>query len=381
VPKPPPEAVLDALPIEVVILDGRGHIQACNRAWSSFGEENGSTASDWLGADYLSVCQGPDGGDVARRGIRDVLEGRQRQFSMEYPCHSPHARRWFEMIVRRLEGEGGPWVLIAHANTTDRHEAEAQRRMLWQESEAARFAWERSQFMKSIVNELAHEINTPLTSIALRLATAQGQLPAATLQPVRHSLDRLIAATRRIFEVVEALQGPTKPQPYSLVDAATLVERFRPEATRRHLSLDIALEPFSVRVDPRLFLACLTSLFTSYVLQCPTGGRVAVASKRAGDSVDIEISASHEPTQPGAVPDLWLVSARQLASQGGFVLTEKARHDGPLRHALRVPLSKPLAKTPRPLPRHATPPPAGDANPRADRIDAVSMDDSATVRG
>jgi PAS domain S-box-containing protein len=59
-------------------------------------------------------------------GIRAVMHGRQVEFVLEYPCHSPEERRWFVMRVTRFPGEGPVRVVIAHENITARKKVEEE---------------------------------------------------------------------------------------------------------------------------------------------------------------------------------------------------------------------------------------------------------------
>jgi PAS domain S-box-containing protein len=51
-------------------------------------------------------------------GIVAVRKGERSEFSMEYPCHSPSAQRWFIGRVTRLAGKGPIRLVVAHENTT-----------------------------------------------------------------------------------------------------------------------------------------------------------------------------------------------------------------------------------------------------------------------
>ena len=126
---------LDSLTAHAAVLDTQGVIVLVNAAWRHFAEQNGGGAGCQVGADYLVVCRkaltSKDRADAqsALRGLCHVLDGTQRYFRMEYPCHSPTEPRWFEMRVFHLGG-ARPSVLIAHENITERKQAEAT---LWRE--------------------------------------------------------------------------------------------------------------------------------------------------------------------------------------------------------------------------------------------------------
>jgi two-component system CheB/CheR fusion protein len=116
------QAVLDALPEHVAVLDADGRITMVNQAWRSFVQANGDhgLARTGPGASYLGVCASSDADADARRahdGITDVLAGRAERFTMRYPCHSPTEERWFLMHAARLPG-GSQGAVVSHVNIT-----------------------------------------------------------------------------------------------------------------------------------------------------------------------------------------------------------------------------------------------------------------------
>ena len=68
------QAVVDALPSHVAVLDHRGRIVAVNRAWRTFAVENGMPPQmQWRGVSYLSACQPTDADGAARTETRIAL--------------------------------------------------------------------------------------------------------------------------------------------------------------------------------------------------------------------------------------------------------------------------------------------------------------------
>jgi predicted DNA binding protein len=117
------KASLDALPTQVAIINSTGEIVYTNQSWQQFARDNGFEGpSAMLGENYLSVCDGSTGADAAEagRGIRTVLDGDRDEFSLEYPCHGPEARRWFVMRAIRFRHDGHRFALLLHLNITER---------------------------------------------------------------------------------------------------------------------------------------------------------------------------------------------------------------------------------------------------------------------
>jgi diguanylate cyclase (GGDEF)-like protein/PAS domain S-box-containing protein len=124
-------AVLNALTASVALLDRTGNIVSVNESWRQASLEN--SMENWLecgvGLNYLEVCdnargEGSSGAHRAADGIRSVLSGDARAFSLEYDCHSPSEKRWFLLTVSPL-AQGRPFgAIVMHLDITARKLAE-----------------------------------------------------------------------------------------------------------------------------------------------------------------------------------------------------------------------------------------------------------------
>lgn len=125
-------ATVDALSAHIAILDEAGTILEVNHAWRVFSETNspiGSNIQAYKGVNYLSVCEassGPNSAEAAAMvaGIRAVMSKKQKEFSLEYPCHSPTEKRWFNAHVTRFPSKGPMRIVVAHEIITERKQAE-----------------------------------------------------------------------------------------------------------------------------------------------------------------------------------------------------------------------------------------------------------------
>ena len=120
---------LDALHDNVAIVDRDGVVVHVNQAWTDFAQANAKTqslASCLAGANYLAVCdRAADGGAHEARevaaAIRGALSGAATNvFALEYPCHAPHEKRWFEVTVTRFDDGDEPFAVLSHRNVTER---------------------------------------------------------------------------------------------------------------------------------------------------------------------------------------------------------------------------------------------------------------------
>jgi len=123
------QAVLDALPAQIAVLDRDGVVVLVNAAWRSVAHDNRlADPSSGIGTNYVAVARAAAGTDrfaeAAAKGLEDVLTGRRPFFALEYPCHGPAHERWFAMRATPFgtAPEGG--AVVTHVNITDRRATE-----------------------------------------------------------------------------------------------------------------------------------------------------------------------------------------------------------------------------------------------------------------
>jgi two-component system CheB/CheR fusion protein len=116
------QAILDALPEHIAVLEADGSIGLVNEAWRRFAIANGDPdlLHTGLGANYFDVCKANnlENGKIAEqvfRGLKNVLEGNSALFSTQYPCHSPTEQRWFVMNIAPVKSYGYGAV-VSHIN-------------------------------------------------------------------------------------------------------------------------------------------------------------------------------------------------------------------------------------------------------------------------
>ena len=124
------QSVQDALSTHIAILDQHGNIVQVNAAWCDFGLQNGLTSPDFcVGMNYLEICDHVSG-DFAEEArlvasaIRGALLGEKQEAQVEYSCHAFNEARWFIARITSFENNGQKWVVVSHANITERKQAE-----------------------------------------------------------------------------------------------------------------------------------------------------------------------------------------------------------------------------------------------------------------
>ena len=122
--------VLDTLLEHIVVINKEGKIIYVNDSWVKFGKSNNcSLKKSWIGINYLDVCNksalmGDDLSSEAAKGIKSIINGEEKLFYIEYPCHSNIEQRWFMMRVTPFELKGDNFYVISHENITERKLAE-----------------------------------------------------------------------------------------------------------------------------------------------------------------------------------------------------------------------------------------------------------------
>jgi two-component system cell cycle sensor histidine kinase/response regulator CckA len=156
-------SAIDALAAHTVVVDRAGRIVSVNRAWREFAERNGGTGRDVLeGADYLAACdrasaQSAEAGVIAA-ALRAVLAGGTPTGPIEYACHSPSERRWFQACVSGFEQGDQRFAVVAHQDITAvRLAAERESRVRQIETVA------------TIAAGVAHEFNSLLMAAAIQM--------------------------------------------------------------------------------------------------------------------------------------------------------------------------------------------------------------------
>ena len=128
------QALFDALPANVAVVDAHGVIVEVNARWHAFGAAAGRSAeaSD-VGVDYLRMCDGRQRepcseAPAAAAGLRRVLAGEAAGFALEYACHAPDRPTWYRMSVSPVPGAGPApaGAIVMHVDVTERKLAELE---------------------------------------------------------------------------------------------------------------------------------------------------------------------------------------------------------------------------------------------------------------
>ncbi|CAN5488047.1 hypothetical protein BH11PSE9_BH11PSE9_25450 [soil metagenome] len=235
-------AILDALPAHIALVDVRGVIFSVNTGWQTFARANLLHGPDCgLGLNYLDVCDaclGTDA-DLARKvaaGLRAVLVGEARNYSAEYPCHSPLGQHWYEITVSPLSDTPPSGAVVMHMDITARRQDQTALRELNADLEArvaartaeltlAREDAEQANRAKSsFLAAMSHEIRTPMNGVIGMIdVLEQSHLKASQaeiVKTVRESAYALLSIVDDVldFSKIEAGHFQIEHEPMSIED-------------------------------------------------------------------------------------------------------------------------------------------------------------------
>lgn len=223
--------VLDALPLQVAILDRSGTIVHVNEAWRRQLASERSRAAEPsvdldVGVNYLDDLDPltellGDAGSSLAAAIRSVIRGVLPSHSADLPTEVAAERRWFRLTAVPIRGDDGPdGAVIVHLDITEQRAAEHER-MQSNEQLAAAY-YEAEAFAVGVAADLAE----PLRTVGLALGALHRDTQLSDRQV--ELLDDLETAVLRVQRTVRGVHRMVESQSSDLVveivDTAALIE-------------------------------------------------------------------------------------------------------------------------------------------------------------
>jgi signal transduction histidine kinase len=179
------------------------------------------------------------------------------------------------MISARPLEEGG--ILLVLSDVTDVRRLETVRR--------------------DFVANVSHELKTPLTAIAGYAETLAAE---AADKQAKQFAETIVENARRMQRLVDDLldlsrieSGAWAPEPKPLRVQAAALEAWGPfedRARERRIQLETTTNSDTIQGDPEALRQIFTNLFDNALRHTPAGGRVRVATERAGTNMLVRVS-------------------------------------------------------------------------------------------
>jgi signal transduction histidine kinase len=150
---------------------------------------------------------------------------------------------------------------------------------------------------RDFVANVSHELKTPLTAIAGYAETLaaeakdkQAKQFAGTIVENAHRMQRLVDD---LLDLSRIESGAWEPQPAPLPIEAAAREAWEPfteRARERRIQFETATNSGKVSADPEALRQILSNLYDNALRHTPAGGRIRVATERAGSDTVIRVS-------------------------------------------------------------------------------------------
>ena len=128
-------AILDALPTPVALLDAQGHIVSVNLQWRRSSSPCAAVGLGCaVGSNYPEACDGtrsvePSEAHRVAAGVRAVLDGQLKRFSIEYSFGPETEQRWSILTATPLTEDHASGAVVMHVDVTAERRTEQNLRV------------------------------------------------------------------------------------------------------------------------------------------------------------------------------------------------------------------------------------------------------------
>lgn len=273
-------AIFEAAVEAILLLDGRGTILDANPAAEALSRRK---RSELLGSNVASLLSQEEL-PRAQRFMRDLLDGKRVDDPLESWIEVPPGeRRILEVRARVLRKVPGSAQLELFVRDVT-EQRDMQRKLVQSERLAS---------IGQLAAYVAHEINTPLTSISLLTSSLSRRIEDPEL---REKLDKITAQRRQAATIISDLLKFTKQR--EIIPVATDLREVielgveQASAYRREgvdLAMELGGEPVLVRVDPLQMQEVVVNLLKN-AFEATAAGSVAIRLEVRADQVAIRIA-------------------------------------------------------------------------------------------
>ncbi len=123
-------SLIKHLPANIALLNKDGIIVDVNNSWKLFADENEFRGNHYgIGANYIEASKRKTEGDngegvLISEAIEKISKDELTNFSITYPCHSPHKKRYFKAIASLENDELDSGIIVMHIDVTEIEEAQ-----------------------------------------------------------------------------------------------------------------------------------------------------------------------------------------------------------------------------------------------------------------
>jgi len=289
------------------MADGAGSIFWYNKRWFDY---TGTTPEGMEREGWRAVIHPEHADRVLEKIARCFREG--EAWEDTFPLRGRGGDYgWFlsrAAPIRNAEGGVARWFGTS-TDVTDQRRLLEEREALLESERAARAEAERNARLKDeFLATLSHELRTPLNAIVgwSKLLTSRPPDP----ETLAKGLDVIARNARAQSQLIDDLLDMSRIVSGKLrlemraVDIAGVVEgaleSVGPTAEAKGVALEREVEPRAGLVlgDPDRLQQVLWNLLSNAVKFTPPGGRVRVAARRSGSSVEVSVSDTGEGIRP-----------------------------------------------------------------------------------
>ncbi|MDP3557558.1 MAG: PAS domain S-box protein [Bacteroidota bacterium] len=223
--------LINSITAHIAVIDEHGIITDVNNAWDNFGLQNGETTLKRIGKgeNYFDVCEkaSRDGDKIAEVlliGMKDVLNGKETVFYLEYPCHSHKEQRWFGVRVMKFETKER-LIITLHTDITDRKKEEQEKEKI------AHDLVQRSKNLEQFSYIVSHNLRAPIANLLGFTELMKYDNPSEDL--IKTSMKGMSISAYKLDEVVKDLN--------EILQISTIVSENKEEVHFLNLVEDISI--------------------------------------------------------------------------------------------------------------------------------------------
>ncbi len=282
------KATLDAIPIPLLVLDGRLAVLSANEA---FHDRYGRLALE--SPDVYAIMDRAWDFPALRSTLERVLAGERFQ-RLEVERELPgKGVRALSLSARSVPAPAGDrMVVLAVEDVTERRRVERERARLLDEARDARASADEANRAKDqFIATLSHELRTPLSTLLMQSQLLRiGSVDEAKLRKAAESIEKAALAQTQLIDdlldISRIVTGKLKMEIRvftlaSVVRAATETVTAAAEAKEIAVALELDEVP-AVSGDPTRLQQVIWNLLTNAIKFTPKGGRVTVVVDTVG---------------------------------------------------------------------------------------------------